>query len=89
VAKPPEDDPEFDTFVRSHLGHQAIPTFLADRERFAPPLQGLSPSEWQARGRHPTYGVFDIAFQVEYMVHHEAHHVYQMFMRLPLVRFPR
>jgi hypothetical protein len=36
----------------------------------------------------PTFATFDVDFLVEYMVHREAHHVYQMFMRRIKVAAP-
>jgi hypothetical protein len=85
----PENDPAFTAFIASRPGNEAVQTFLADRERFACRLDSLTPAEWRRTGQHPTFGVFDIAFLVEYMVHHEAHHVYQIFTRrVPFVRRP-
>ena len=48
----------------------------------------LSSHEWQRPGRHPEYPHFDVQFQIEYMAHHEAHHIYQMFQRRTLLATP-
>jgi hypothetical protein len=83
----PEDDPDFEPLVASYRAPQAVQAFVVDRVRFATKLEQLSPVGWRRQGRHPTFGTFDIDFLIEYMVHHEAHHVYQMLMRrIPFVR---
>jgi hypothetical protein len=82
----PENDAAFAAMIASAGGEQ-VRRFLAERDRFAARLDGLAPAQWRRTGQHPTFGVFDVEFLVEYMAHHEAHHVYQMFMRrVPLVR---
>jgi hypothetical protein len=86
----PEGDPAFETLVASSRGTESVQAFHVDRERFAGRLSQLSAVEWWRQGRHPTFGTFDIDFLIEYMVHHEAHHVYQMFVRrIPVVRWDR
>jgi hypothetical protein len=83
----PENDAAFATLIASRPGHEEVQRFLTDRDRFTRRLEALTPDEWHRTGQHPTFGIFDIQFLVEYMAHHEAHHVYQMFMRrVPLVR---
>src|SRR6185295_743806 len=77
----PEGDAGFVDFVVSHRGGKAVEAFLAERDRFADRLDAFAPNQWRRRGRHPTFATFDVDFLVEYMLHHEAHHVYQMFMR--------
>ena len=82
----PENDSAFAALIASRPGREHLQRFLADRDRFAGRLEKLTPEEWLRRGRHPTFGTFDVEFLVEYMTHHEAHHVYQMFMRrVPLL----
>jgi DinB superfamily len=81
----PETDPGFVDFVASFRGKAAVGAFVTARGTFADRLDGFTPDEWRRRGRHPTFSVFDVEFLVEYMLHHEAHHVYQMFVRrIPL-----
>ena len=81
----PETDPGFADFVSSYRGSAAVEAFISERDRFAGQLAALTPDQWQRRGRHPTFATFDVQFLVEYMVHHEAHHIYQMFTRrIPL-----
>ena len=83
----PENDAAFAALIASGPGQEHVQRFLADRDRFAGRLDTLTPAEWLRRGRHPTFGTFDIEFLVEYMAHHEAHHLYQMFTRrVPLLQ---
>jgi hypothetical protein len=77
----PEGDAGFVEFVASHRGRNAVESFLTERDRFVGRLDALAPGQWLRRGRHPTFATFDVDFLVEYMLHHEAHHMYQMFMR--------
>jgi uncharacterized protein (TIGR03083 family) len=84
----PDSDSDFDKLV-AHDATETRDAFLADRERFAARLAELTPAAWHRSGRHPEYPRFDVHFQVEYMVHHEAHHIYQLFQRrLPLGKLP-
>jgi Mycothiol maleylpyruvate isomerase N-terminal domain len=76
----PDDDAEFEKML-SRPAKDALVAFLEDRERLAAQWEELSPGEWHGSGRHPEYPHYDVRFQVEYMVHHEAHHIYQMFQR--------
>ena len=76
----PDDDAEFEKML-SRPAKDALAAFLEDRERLAAQWEELSPGEWHRSGRHPEYPHYDVHFQVEYMVHHEAHHIYQMFQR--------
>jgi uncharacterized protein (TIGR03083 family) len=76
----PDDDAEFERML-SRPAKDVLATFLEDRERLAAQWEELSPGEWHRSGRHPEYPHYDVHFQVEYMVHHEAHHIYQMFQR--------
>jgi hypothetical protein len=76
----PDDDAEFEKML-SRPAKDVLAAFLEDRERLAAQWEELSPGEWHRSGRHPEYPHYDVHFQVEYMVHHEAHHLYQMFQR--------
>ena len=83
----PENDPAFATLIASGPGREELERFLTDSDRFVRRLGTLEAAEWRRRGAHPTFGTFDVEFLVEYMAHHEAHHLYQMFTRrVPLVR---
>jgi len=76
----PEGDVTFQQMVQ-HPPQDALSAFLASREKFAGRIEKLSPAEWHRPGRHPDFPHYDVHFQVEYMGHHEAHHIYQMFQR--------
>jgi hypothetical protein len=51
-------------------------------------VESLPGKEWRRTGRHPEFPGYDLQFQLEYMVHHEAHHIYQMFQRRSLLDRP-
>ena len=84
----PEGDTEFDKMV-AHPAQNSLAEFFQSREHLAQRLEKLSPAEWHRAGRHPQFPHFNVHFQVEYMGHHEAHHIYQMFeRRMPLGKMP-
>jgi uncharacterized protein (TIGR03083 family) len=76
----PEGDAEFERMAQAPAA-ESLQAFEADRERLTERLQDLTPGEWRRRGRHPEYQSYDVRFLVEYLAHHEAHHIYQMFQR--------
>jgi len=55
--------------------------FIAGRDALVLRLEELRPADWHRPGRHPEYAGYDVHFCVEYMAHHEGHHLYQMFQR--------
>jgi hypothetical protein len=84
----PDDDPVFDEMVR-RPAIESINEFLTGRDRFAGRLATLDRREWHRGGAHPKWTPYDVHFAVEYMLHHEAHHIYQMLeRRLPLGPLP-
>ena len=84
----PDGDPRFEA-MRARQASDVIAGFLEGRQRLANRLERLSPAEWHRPGRHPEFPRYDVHFQVEYMVHHEAHHLYQIYQRrLPLGKIP-
>jgi hypothetical protein len=84
----PDGDHEFELLV-AHPATETRAAFLADRDNFAAWLDALSPAGWHRSGQHPEFAGFDVHFQVEFMAHHEAHHIYQLFeRRVPLGKLP-
>ncbi len=85
-------DPEGDAgFARlaAQPAAASLEGFHEARARFAGRLEALGPAEWRRPGRHPEFPHYDVHFQVEYLVHHEAHHIYQMLQRrMPLGKLP-
>ena len=59
----------------------SLPAFFDSRARFCARLDALSPQSWDRPGLHPEYPHYSVRFQIEYMLHHEAHHLYQMYQR--------
>jgi hypothetical protein len=84
----PEGDAEFERLAALPAA-ESLAGFLDDRARLAGRLEALSPPDWHRSGSHPEFPHYDVHFQVEYMVHHEAHHIYQMYQRrAPLGKVP-
>ena len=94
-----EDNPEIasygaegDLLFEEMVDHPAAGTlegFLTERGLLIARLEKLSLEEWHRPGRHPEFANYDVHLQMDYLAHHEAHHVYQMFQRrTPLGRVP-
>jgi len=80
----PYDDPDHDpVFVAltERPAADVISEYLSEREALCRRLEGLTPAEWHRKAKHPQFAHYDLHFGVEYMAHHEAHHIYQMFQR--------
>ena len=68
---------------------ETLDEFLAERGLLLGRLEKLSLDEWHRPGRHPEFADYDVHLQMDYLAHHEAHHVYQMFeRRTPLGKIP-
>ncbi len=80
----PEGDPEFDTLAKKPAA-ELLRWFEQTRARMTSRLETLAPADWHRPGRHPDYPHYDVHFCMEYMTHHEAHHMYQMFERRAFV----
>ena len=84
----PDGDAAFDRLVAAPAA-TTLARFSDARAALLSRLEALSPSDWHRPGRHPEFPHYDVHFQVEYMVHHEAHHIYQMYQRRsPLGKIP-
>src|SRR5258707_15401049 len=83
-----EGDAKFERMA-ARTGVDCVMDFLQERDRFARRLDELTPAEWHRAGRHPDFAPYDVHIQVEYMLHHEAHHVYQILQRrVPFGKLP-
>ncbi len=88
VLYSPDRDKAFDELM-THATEQVLEEYLCEREALCRRLENLPPEAWHRKGRHPEYANYDLHFQVEYMAHHEAHHIYQLFQRrVPLGKLP-
>ncbi len=76
----PEGDEAF-TALTQQTTESVLEDYLCEREALCRRLEALSPADWHRKGRHPDFEYYDVHFQAEYMVHHEAHHIYQLFQR--------
>lgn len=80
----PDGDAELDRMA-TRTAAEALAGFLTERQSFLKRLEALQPADWERPGVHPEFPCYDVRFQVEYMVHHEAHHIYQMYQRRALL----
>jgi uncharacterized protein (TIGR03083 family) len=80
AAYEPDDDPAFAARVQRPTT-DTLADFRARREELVMRLEELRPADWHRPGRHPEYANYDVHFCVEYLAHHEGHHLYQMFQR--------
>jgi hypothetical protein len=86
--KDPDADEVFLTLT-SRPAEDVLSEYLAEREALCRRLEALSPADWHRKAKHPEFPHYDVHFQVEYMAHHEAHHIYQLFQRrVPLGKLP-
>jgi hypothetical protein len=88
VPYSPEGDEAFARLVRQPT-ETVLEDYLREREALCRRLEALPPADWHRKGKHPEFEHYDVHFQVEYMTHHEAHHIYQLFQRrVPLGKLP-
>lgn len=74
----PAEDRDFPRLA-ARPAMRILAEFLNERAALVGRLAALRPEEWSRRGEHPEFPNYHLRFLVEYMVHHEAHHLYQMF----------
>jgi hypothetical protein len=88
VPYDPTGDKVFEELT-THSTDMVLDEYLREREALCRRLENLPPEGWHRKGRHPEYENYDLHFQVEYMAHHEAHHIYQLFQRrVPFGKLP-
>jgi uncharacterized protein (TIGR03083 family) len=80
VGYEPQEDPEFETIAKKSSA-ELLTWFEETRGRILARLERLSKAQWHRPGRHAEYPAYDVHFCMEYMGHHEAHHIFQMFER--------
>lgn len=76
----PDGDEEFER-LRSRPMMEILTGLITDRHKLLKRLESLPAGDWERPGRHPEFPYYNVRFQVEYLVHHEAHHIYQMYQR--------
>ena len=88
----PYDNPDADEVFLAMTGRptaEVLAEYLDEREALCRKLEGLTPVEWHRKATHPQFPHYDLHFQAEYMAHHEAHHIYQLFQRrVPFGKLP-
>jgi hypothetical protein len=80
VSYSPEGDAGFAAYS-ARPSAELLKGFEDARGRILARLVTLSPADWHRAGAHPDYPSYDVHFCMEYMAHHEAHHIWQMFER--------
>ncbi len=80
VGYEPEGDPEFEAIAKKSAA-ELLKWYEETRGRIVARLEKLSKDDWHRPGRHAEYPAYDVHFCMEYMGHHEAHHMFQMFER--------
>jgi hypothetical protein len=84
----PDTDEVFAAMIRRPAA-DVLAEFLAERDALCRKLESLTAADWHRKAKHPQFPHYDLHFQVEYMAHHEAHHIYQMFQRrVPFGKLP-
>ena len=78
VPYSPDGDEAF-LALQSHPTEDVLEDYLREREALCRRLEALPPADWHRKGQHPEFEHYDVHFQAEYMAHHEAHHIYQIF----------
>lgn len=76
----PEGDPEFEPLA-ALPAERSLAQYLDGRRRLLARLEKIDAAAWHRTGRHPDYPRYDVHFAMEYLAHHEAHHIYQMYER--------
>ncbi len=88
----PYDNPDGDEIFIAHTQRpteDVLAEYLTEREALCRTLETLTAEQWHRKGAHPEFPHYDVHFQVEYMAHHEAHHIYQLFQRrVPFGKLP-
>jgi DinB superfamily len=83
-----DNDPDYEAMLRQSA-HDLVLGYLGARQALLGRLSALRPAQWHRGGRHPDYPSYDVHFMIEYLAHHEAHHMYQMYQRrTPLGKIP-
>jgi hypothetical protein len=83
-----DNDPEFHTLMKQPAS-ETLAALMNERDTLVTSLEALAPAGCHRAGQHPEFPHVDVHFQVEYMTHHEAHHIYQMLQRrIPLGKIP-
>jgi hypothetical protein len=88
----PYDNPDADEIFLAMTKRptaDVLAEYLEEREALCRKLEALTPVEWHRKATHPQFPHYDLHFQAEYMAHHEAHHIYQLFQRrVPYGKLP-
>jgi len=73
-------DPEFND-VLNRPAQELVMGFVTTRALVVGQLTTYSDAEWGRPGRHPQIEDYNVEKQVEHMLYHEAHHIYEIMQR--------
>jgi len=76
-----EEDPEWPAWAALPLD-EALDRLRALRAELVALVRSLSPAETARTGFHPTFGELDVAGWLEFVLLHEAHHLYTALVRV-------
>jgi hypothetical protein len=76
-----EEDPEWPAWS-ALSADEAVARLRALRAELVQLVRGLGPGEAARTGLHPTFGELDVAAWLEFLLLHEAHHLYETLVRL-------
>jgi hypothetical protein len=75
--------------LTKQMTESVLEDYSREREALCRRLEALTSAEWHRKGSLPEFASYDVHFMIEYMAHHEAHHIYQLFRRrVPLGKLP-
>jgi hypothetical protein len=64
----------------------AMAGLRSGREALRVKVAGLNDADWVRTGVHPAFGLLDVHGWLEFFLIHEAHHLYQMLLRVAEAR---
>lgn len=76
----PDVDPEF-ADVLNRSAQELVMGFVTTRALVVGQLTTYSDAEWGRPGRHPQIEDYNVEKQVEHLLYHEAHHIYEIMRR--------
>ena len=76
-----EEDPEWPAWSALEAG-EAVRRLRASRAELVALVGALTPAQARRTGRHPSFGELDVAGWLEFLLLHEAHHLYTALVRV-------
>ncbi|MGH2589049.1 MAG: DinB family protein, partial [Dehalococcoidia bacterium] len=76
-----EDDPEWPAWAGLPT-EEAVRRLRVLRAELVARVRALTPAQARRTGLHPTFGALDVAGWLEFVLLHEAHHLYTALLRV-------